>query len=75
MGGGGGGACWKPLVQTLSMEREAMRLLTILCHRRPAVHTRVRELDGLATVLQRCQLDARNPQIREWARPHGDRAL
>ena len=27
----------------------------------------MRELEGLVPVLQRCQLDARNPQIREWA--------
>ena len=44
-----------------------MRLLAVLCHARPAVQARVRELEGLVPVLQRCQLDARNPNIREWA--------
>lgn len=54
-------------VQTLSMEREMVRLLALLSHQRPVVQARVRELEGLVPVLQRCQLDDRNPQVREWA--------
>ena len=55
------------LVETLSLEREAIRLIAYLSHQRPACQNRVRELGGLITVLQRCQLDDRNPMIREWA--------
>ena len=44
-----------------------VRLLALLSHQRPVVQARVRELEGLVPVLQRCQLDDRNPQVREWA--------
>ena len=54
-------------MQTLSMERAAVRLIAFLSHERPAVQHRIRELGGLQVVLHRAQLDERNPQIREWA--------
>ena len=61
------GSARRQAVATGSMEREGVRLIAFMSHRCPAVQARVRELDGLITVLQRCQLDEGNPQIREWA--------
>ena len=48
------------------MEKAAIRLIAFMCHNHPACQDKVRELNGLVTVLQRCQLDDNNPQIREW---------
>jgi hypothetical protein len=54
-------------VPTHSMEQEAIRLIAFMAHGSVAVQARVRELGGLFTVLQRCQLDEANPNIKEWA--------
>jgi hypothetical protein len=54
-------------VPTHSMEQEAIRLIAFMAHGSVAVRDRVRELGGLFTVLQRCQLDEANPNIKEWA--------
>ena len=66
----GGGPSTRPQasdLETFEVEREIVRLLALLAHRRPAVQELVARLGGMATVLQRCQVDERNPFIREWA--------
>ncbi len=54
-------------LDTLGAEAELVRLVALLAYRRPTVQHRVRELGGVPLVLGCCQLDERNPIVREWA--------
>ena len=54
-------------IDTLATEQEMVRLVCFMLYRQHAVQERVRSLDGIVPLLQRCQYDDGNPQMREWA--------
>ncbi|XP_060759205.1 ataxin-10 isoform X2 [Neoarius graeffei] len=51
----------------LSFKAHLIRLIGNLCHGHTANQNQVRELDGLALILDNCNIDSNNPFISQWA--------
>ncbi|XP_041933934.1 ataxin-10 [Alosa sapidissima] len=58
------GASSHPVV---SFKAHLVRLIGNLCHRNIANQNKVRDLDGVALILDNCSLDSNNPFISQWA--------
>ncbi|XP_072529250.1 ataxin-10 isoform X2 [Salminus brasiliensis] len=61
---GPGGACARP---ALSFKAHLIRLIGNLCHSHTTNQDQVRELDGIALILDNCSIDSNNPFISQWA--------
>ncbi|KAI2665377.1 Ataxin-10 [Labeo rohita] len=59
-----GGADTHP---ALSFKAHLIRLIGNLCHGHVANQDKVRELDGIALILDNCSIDSNNPFISQWA--------
>ncbi|MCI4389111.1 hypothetical protein PGIGA_G00093990 [Pangasianodon gigas] len=51
----------------LSFKAHLIRLIGNLCHGHTANQNQVRELDGIALILDNCNIDSNNPFISQWA--------
>uniref|UniRef100_A0A3B1KEP0 Ataxin-10 n=1 Tax=Astyanax mexicanus TaxID=7994 RepID=A0A3B1KEP0_ASTMX len=51
----------------LSFKAHLIRLIGNLCHSHTINQDQVRELDGLALILDNCSIDSNNPFISQWA--------
>ncbi|XP_036433407.1 ataxin-10 isoform X1 [Colossoma macropomum] len=51
----------------LSFKAHLIRLIGNLCHGHTANQDQVRELDGIALILDNCSIDSNNPFISQWA--------
>ncbi|KAL7828000.1 hypothetical protein AOLI_G00311520 [Acnodon oligacanthus] len=51
----------------LSFKAHLIRLIGNLCHGHAANQDQVRELDGIALILDNCGIDSNNPFISQWA--------
>ncbi|XP_053506272.1 ataxin-10 [Ictalurus furcatus] len=51
----------------LSFKAHLIRLIGNLCHGHTANQNQVRELDGIALILDNCSIDSNNPFISQWA--------
>ncbi|XP_076861079.1 ataxin-10 isoform X2 [Brachyhypopomus gauderio] len=51
----------------VSFKAHLIRLIGNLCHRHTANQDQIRELDGIALVLDCCSIDSNNPFISQWA--------
>uniref|UniRef100_A0A671MUT8 Ataxin-10 n=1 Tax=Sinocyclocheilus anshuiensis TaxID=1608454 RepID=A0A671MUT8_9TELE len=59
-----GGADTHP---ALSFKAHLIRLIGNLCHGHVVNQDKVRELDGIALILDNCSIDSNNPFISQWA--------
>uniref|UniRef100_A0A671L567 Ataxin-10 n=1 Tax=Sinocyclocheilus anshuiensis TaxID=1608454 RepID=A0A671L567_9TELE len=59
-----GGADTHP---ALSFKAHLIRLIGNLCHGNVVNQDKVRELDGIALILDNCSIDSNNPFISQWA--------
>ncbi|XP_043092633.1 ataxin-10 [Puntigrus tetrazona] len=59
-----GGADTHP---ALSFKAHLIRLIGNLCHGHGVNQDKVRELDGIALILDNCSIDSNNPFISQWA--------
>ncbi|XP_026065466.1 ataxin-10 [Carassius auratus] len=59
-----GGADTHPV---LSFKAHLIRLIGNLCHGHAVNQDKVRELDGIALILDNCSIDSNNPFISQWA--------
>ncbi|XP_051546420.1 ataxin-10-like [Myxocyprinus asiaticus] len=59
-----GGADTHPV---LSFKAHLIRLIGNLCHGHIVNQDKVRELDGIALILDNCSIDSNNPFISQWA--------
>ncbi|KAJ1734838.1 methionine permease [Coemansia biformis] len=67
IGGGGNDSRNDTVAHMFMFKRELVQIIGHVAHRCPAVQDLVRELDGLALVLDHARIDENHPFIREYA--------
>ncbi|KAJ2793192.1 Ataxin-10 [Coemansia helicoidea] len=65
--GGGDGSSESPVPRMFMFKRELIQIIGHAAHRNPAAQDLVRELGGLALVLDHTRIDDNHPYIREYA--------